>query len=292
VKAVAPVWTEAAIRRYLLGLLPEPEAEALEEAYLGDPEVLARVRGVEDDLLDDYAAGRLTKDEIGHFESRYLPSPYLRRRVTAARALRLAAGEDRAAVPRAAPAPRFRWRGPLAIAAAVLMAVAVAMALRSPRPAAVATASVPPTTLAMAPPSVPPATPSPEATTVASTASTSPTVTPAAIRIVVALSPVLLRGANGPVELRVARRTAAVVLELQGDPAVLAPRPGAALGATIETVEGASVWRGDARLVRGRPPVLASVEVPADRLGTGDYLVTLSRAEEVLYRYSFRVPAR
>ena len=291
-KAVAPEWSEPAIRRYLLGLLPEPEAEALEDAYLGDPEVLARVRGVEDDLLDDYAAGRLTKDEIGHFEARSLPSPYLQRRVTAARALRLAAGEGRAPAAGVAPAPRIRWRGPLAIAAAVLAAVAVAVALRPPRPAAVATASVPPTTLAMAPPSEPPATPAPEATPTASTAPTAPTVTPAAIRIVVALSPVLLRGASGPVELRVPGRTAAVVLELEGDPAVLAPRPGATLGATIETVEGAPVWRGDARAVRGRSPVLALVEVPAERLGTGDYLVTLSRAEEVLYRYSFRVPAR
>jgi hypothetical protein len=282
-----PDWTEASIRRYLLGLLPEADAEALEADYLGDPDMFSRVRGVEDDLLDDYAAGRLTRDETGQFESRYLPSPYQRRRVTAARALRLAAGEGRAPV---AGAPRrIPWRGPLALAAGLFVAVAVAIALRPGRPAAVATAPVRPPTPAAAPPSGPPATPSPEATPVASTA---PTVTPAAIRVVVALSPVLLRGASGPVELRVPRRTAAVVLELEGDAAVLAPRPGATLGATIETVEGAPVWRGAARAVRGRPPVLASVEVPADRLGTGDYLVTLSRAEEVLYRYSFRVPAR
>jgi hypothetical protein len=286
VKAVAPAWTEPAIRRYLLGLLPEPEAEALEDDYLGDPEVLARVRGVEDDLLDDYAAGRLTEDEIGHFEARYLPSPYLSRRVTAARALRLAAGEGRAPAARVAPALRIRWRGPLAIAAGLFVTVAVAIALRPSRPAAVATAPAPPATLAAAPPSEPLPAPSPEARP------TVPAVTPAAIRVVVALSPVLLRGASGPVELRVPRRTATVVLELEGDPAVLAPRPGATLAATIETVEGAPVWRGAARAVRGRSPVVASVEVPADRLASADYLVTLSRAEEVLYRYSFRVPAR
>ena len=279
-----PMWTEPAIRRYLLGLLPEAEAEALEDAYLGDPEVLARVRAVEDDLLDDYAAGRLTRDETGHFESRYLPSPYLRRRVTAARALRLAADMPAPAAGQAPPGP-IRWRGPLAIAAGVLVAVAVAFALRPSRPAAVATVPAP-TTLAALPPS-PPATPSPEPKP------TSPVVTPATIRVVVALSPVLLRGASGPVEVRVPRRTAVVVLELEGDPAVLAPRPGATLGATIETVEGATVWRGGAR-VRDprRSTVLASVEVPAERLAPGDYLVTLSRAEEVLHRYSFRVPAR
>ncbi|HVR71322.1 MAG TPA: hypothetical protein VMT87_10810 [Vicinamibacteria bacterium] len=284
-KTVPPEWTEPAIRRYLLGLLPEAEAEALEDAYLGDPEVLGRVRAVEDDLLDDYAAGRLTRDAAGHFESRYLPSPYLRRRVTAARALRLAA-DTPAPMARQAPSGPMRWRGPLAIAAGLLVAVAMAFALRPSRPAAVATVPAPPPTLAALPPS-PPATPSPDPKP------TSPVVTPATIRVVVALSPVLLRGASGPVEVRVPRRTSAVVLELQGDPAVLGPRPGATLGATIETVEGATVWRGGAR-VRDprRSTVVASVEVPAERLAPADYVVTLSRAEEVLYRYSFRVPAR
>jgi hypothetical protein len=288
VKAVAPEWTEPAIRRYLLGLLPEPEAEALEEAYLGDPEILARVRGVEDDLLDDYAAGRLGRDETGPFEARYLSSRYLQRRVTAARALRLAAGEGRAPAPRLT-SPRARWRGPLAIAAGLFLAVAVAIALRPSRPATVATGPAPPATLPATPvPPGPPVTISP------AVQATAPTVTPATIRIVVALSPVLLRGASGPVEVRVPRRTAAIVLELEGDPSLLAPRPGATLGASIETVEGAIVWRGAARSVRDRrrSSVLASVEVPAERLEPGDYLVTLSRAEEVLYRYSFRVPAR
>ena len=56
---------DVAIRNYLLGLLPEAEAEVLEEAYLGDPQVFERVRGVEDDLLDDYAGGRLARTTGG-----------------------------------------------------------------------------------------------------------------------------------------------------------------------------------------------------------------------------------
>lgn len=37
----------------LLGLLPEAEADALEEAYFTGPEVWERVRGAGDDLLGD-----------------------------------------------------------------------------------------------------------------------------------------------------------------------------------------------------------------------------------------------
>jgi anti-sigma factor RsiW len=93
VKAVPPDLDDAALRRYLLGLLPEAEAEPLEEAYFARPEVLERVRGVEDDLLDDYASGRLAPGERGAFEGRYLASPPLRERVVAARALRLASAD-------------------------------------------------------------------------------------------------------------------------------------------------------------------------------------------------------
>src|SRR5262245_53725294 len=89
------------LRAYLLGLLPEGEADALEELYFGDPEAFDRMRAAEDDLLDDYAAGRLGSTEKGAFESRYLASSPLRQRVVAARALRLAAG--RAPAARAAP---------------------------------------------------------------------------------------------------------------------------------------------------------------------------------------------
>ena len=83
VKAVPPDLDDAALRRYLLGLLPEAEAEPLEEAYFARPEVLETLRGVEDDLLDDYAAGRLSPGEKGAFEGRYLASPRLRDRVVA-----------------------------------------------------------------------------------------------------------------------------------------------------------------------------------------------------------------
>src|SRR5688572_17524517 len=122
---------DAALRRYLLGLLPEAEAEALEEAYFARPEVLERVRLAEDDLLDDYAAGRLETGERAAFEGRYLASAPLRERVMAARALRLAAGGQGQAA-RAAGRP-VRWRVPLGVAAGfVLVFLAVWLVPRRP----------------------------------------------------------------------------------------------------------------------------------------------------------------
>ena len=272
---------DAAIRSYLLGLMPEAEAEALEEAFLSTPEVWARVRGVEDDLLDDYAAGRLPGEERSAFERRYLATPPLRERVRAARALRLAAPASPA--PAAAPArPRGARPVWLALAATVLLAALLLWRWPSAAERVATTVS-------------PPASPVPVPSTPASTAAPAlPTPSAAPARpIVLALAPVLLRGDTRPRELRLGPPGAEVRLELEGDPAMLPARPGT-LEAVIETVEGQAVWRGEALRARGdraRRPLLAVAVVPAAALAPGDYLVTLSAAgapEGVVHRYYFR----
>jgi hypothetical protein len=111
--------------------------------------------------------------------------------------------------------------------------------------------------------------------------------------VVLALSPVLLRGEEPPVELQVPPEADTVVLELEGDPAIL-PRPASALEAVVKTVEGKQVWRGPARRAKDarRPSLLASAHVPAARLVAGDYLVTLSTRgtdDGTLHSYFFRV---
>ncbi len=65
---------------YLLGCLPEEEAERLDEQSIVDDELAARLRLVEDDLVDAYASGTLTGDILQRFESFYLASPRRRRR--------------------------------------------------------------------------------------------------------------------------------------------------------------------------------------------------------------------
>jgi hypothetical protein len=274
VKTVRPDPADGGLRRYLLGLLPEADAEALEEAYLARPEVLDRVRGVEDDLLDDYAADRLGEDEKRAFETRYLASPPLRQRVMAARALRRALAEGGApAVPRVGARRGPRWTFPVALAAGLLVA---AVTYRLWPAAGPRTASA-----------------SPQPSIQIGTPDTAVTAT-VPVKVVLALSPVLLRGEQPPLARRIPAGTDTVVLELEGDPALL-PARSTDLEATVATVEGAAVWRGLADRARGasaatRSPRLASVDVPVRVLPPGDYVVTLSApGRESIQRYFLRI---
>jgi hypothetical protein len=73
--------------RYLLGLLPDEEAERLDEQSIVDDEVAARLRVVEDDLVDAYVSGTLGGETLERFESVYLASPRRRERVAFAKRL-------------------------------------------------------------------------------------------------------------------------------------------------------------------------------------------------------------
>jgi len=82
------------MRRYLLGLLPEPEQAALEERFFEDGEILGEMRAVEGDLVDAYVRGRLAPDEKSVFESHYLSGRRRAERVAfASDLLRLADAE-------------------------------------------------------------------------------------------------------------------------------------------------------------------------------------------------------
>jgi hypothetical protein len=73
--------------RYLLGDLPETEQTALEQEYFADPEKFEEVWAAENDLVDRYARGRLSRAELELFERNYLQSPKHRERVAIARKL-------------------------------------------------------------------------------------------------------------------------------------------------------------------------------------------------------------
>jgi hypothetical protein len=83
------------LRRYLLGLLADDEAERLDEASIADDGVAARLQGAEHDLVDEYVTGALDPPTRERFESFYLASPLRRTRVHGAR--RFLAAVDRAA---------------------------------------------------------------------------------------------------------------------------------------------------------------------------------------------------
>jgi hypothetical protein len=121
--------------RYLLGLLPPHEADRFDEASVVDDEVAARLRGVEDDLVDAYVRGTLAIDLRERFESHYLTSPRRRERVAFAAAFARAVDE----APRSAPSPLWRRRWipallpALAVAATLLLVASAALLVESVR---------------------------------------------------------------------------------------------------------------------------------------------------------------
>jgi hypothetical protein len=78
---------EKVLVRYLLGALPENDAELLDELSIADEAVAWRLRDVENDLLDSYVRGELAGDELARFRNVYLTSPDRLKRLEFARAL-------------------------------------------------------------------------------------------------------------------------------------------------------------------------------------------------------------
>ena len=76
--------------RYLLGVLPAEERERLEERSIVDEEIAERLVGLEQDLVDGYAAGTLTGERLRDFELFYLASPRRQRKAAFAHGLRRA----------------------------------------------------------------------------------------------------------------------------------------------------------------------------------------------------------
>ncbi len=113
--------TDRRLVDYILGTLPEADAEALDEATIVDDAMAARLRAVEDDLVDAYVRGQLTGDTLLRFERHYLQSARRRDKVAFARNFIRAVDRAAAAAPVATPvglSRPFIWK--LASVAAVL----------------------------------------------------------------------------------------------------------------------------------------------------------------------------
>jgi hypothetical protein len=99
------------LERYLLGLLPEKDAERLDQLSVVDDEVASRLSVVEDDLVDAYVSGELAGETLERFESFYLSSERRREKVRFARSF---LGTDRGAGPANAGGGREAIRLPAA----------------------------------------------------------------------------------------------------------------------------------------------------------------------------------
>src|SRR5262245_35389655 len=107
------------MRAYLLGQAAEADAERLEARLLEDADVHDTLRGVEDDLFDEYARGTLTGDERQWFLDRYGND---RSRQLFAHAL----GARASVSPVAPRSMTWRWM-PVAAAAAVVAGTGLAV---------------------------------------------------------------------------------------------------------------------------------------------------------------------
>jgi hypothetical protein len=87
-------YDDETITRYLLGSLPEAEAEALDELSFTDEEFAGALKAAGKDLVDAYVQGELSGAELEKFKSYYLASPLRREKVEFARAFQVFAEKD------------------------------------------------------------------------------------------------------------------------------------------------------------------------------------------------------
>jgi hypothetical protein len=103
---------ERLMRRYLLGQLVDREQEAVEQRVMTDAEFFRHLSFVEDDLMDEYAAGLLVESERANFETRFIPVPKRRHRLRVAELLTIRA-RDRFRPKREVEVNTASWRSEL-----------------------------------------------------------------------------------------------------------------------------------------------------------------------------------
>lgn len=79
--------TDEMISEFLLKQLPEAESDAIEEKFFTDPDFFERICAVENQLVDHYIRGRMSRKEQELFERNYLITPARRQKVAFAKSL-------------------------------------------------------------------------------------------------------------------------------------------------------------------------------------------------------------
>lgn len=126
--------SDSRFTRYLLGELADVEAAALEREYFEHPDVFARVTEVETALVDDYVRNRLAPAVRQRFEAHYLADPRRRWRVEFAQTLQAKIdGTTSDVEPRPARSWSFWPRLSLAAALAVLIVATGVLWMQSRR---------------------------------------------------------------------------------------------------------------------------------------------------------------
>jgi hypothetical protein len=306
---------EKIIRSYLLGDLPEAEQLALVREFFADDETFEQVWATENDLIDQYVRGKLTPVEKDLFEKNYLASEVHRQRLAFAQTLVINADSfaQRQATDSERQQPVLWWtafsrlfRGNIVqwgMAVAMILLIGGSLWLFSERARLrqqmnqledakaagqqhaeelekkIAEENKRNSELAselerLRQEQVKQATQTPPI--------------PVSPRSVVSLllSPMLLRSESETAPLKITRETKEVHLQLK-----LQEPEARNFRVSLRTVEGTQVWNGSASKKGG---ITVSVYIPAIRLSTNDYLLTLTASDSANQpqesgRYFFRI---
>jgi anti-sigma factor RsiW len=96
------------LARYLLGEVSTEERDEMEDRYLHDDDLFEELVAAENDMMDDYARGKLTGLEKEKFELNVLSNPERRERIQFARSL-MVSGLAPVSVAGNVSAPRATW---------------------------------------------------------------------------------------------------------------------------------------------------------------------------------------
>ena len=236
--------TDAPYRDYFLGRATADEAARLEERMLAEDEVYAGMQSAEDELVDDYARGRLSDSERAQFLAR---GPGQAGRIGFAKALaQRTTGQAASAGPRRASLIRREWM-PLAVGATIGLAVGGMWLVRNP----MLTTPVPATAPVGAPAGAP-----------ARAAVSQPVIISASLALGTD------RSAAGAVQVAVPANAAAVRLRVRLDPADRFDGYAVALRSAADQ----AAWSAsDLRATIEGPDLLVVADVPAAVLGDGAY---------------------
>jgi hypothetical protein len=80
-------YDDSLLIKYLVGSLPESDAERLDELSVSDQELAMRLEAIENDLVDSWARGELSGETLERFNRTYLSSPERKNKLRFAQAL-------------------------------------------------------------------------------------------------------------------------------------------------------------------------------------------------------------
>ena len=297
---------ENLIRQYLLGDLPEAEALALEQKYFADAEKFDQIWAMEDKLVDAYVRDQLPVMDRALFEKNYLATEKHRDRVANARFFLAEADSSLAEEPHvSAPSenssslwwqnlkalfspPQLAFGGALAI---ILLSFGGWLFFRSQKalPEQIAEVKTSPSVVS-SPTPVPslstPSIPSPTPQSKVSPPPLSPSAPPSILAFTLIGAGV--RDSGNVPQLMIPKGTNQVRLQMKLDDAEF-PR----YQLKLRKIDGAEVFSQSSLLPSANKKSVATI-IPATKLSSGDYVVTLSginqtNEPEEINKFFFRV---